>query len=81
MSEQKLRALQRLARSSWGQQGTGACPRRVLRRWLQEQGYARSANRRGDECIMTLTLKGFKALHAEEWNRALAESPKKVGDA
>jgi hypothetical protein len=71
MSNAQFEALHRLARSSWGKQGTGGCPRRVLRRWLTQNRFARSANRRGDDAIMTLTIQGFRALHAELVNRSV----------
>jgi hypothetical protein len=63
MSRELFDALDRLARSSWGQQGTGFCPRSRTRTQLINLEYAFPVGQRRG--TMRLTLKGFQALHAE----------------
>jgi hypothetical protein len=61
------KALERLARSTWGKQGIGKVPNALTRIALADNGLANFSRKHGDPRIMALTLKGFRALHAH-WN-------------
>jgi hypothetical protein len=60
-------AMERLAGSSWGKQGIGACPNRRVRQRLIESGFAKPVNGEPDR-ILSLTLKGFREVEKLRWD-------------
>jgi hypothetical protein len=62
------KAMERLARSSWGKQGIGKCPNATVRKALTLAGFARKVKGEADD-IMALTLSGFRALEHMRWQR------------
>lgn len=54
-------ALERLARSSWGQQGTGSCPRKATREKLLVHRWAQRVKGQAAK-VLSLTPEGWRAL-------------------
>lgn len=63
LSGQELQAVKKLARSTWGQQGVGSCRKQSVWIKLVHEGFARPVFGQPRH-ILSLTIKGFRALHA-----------------
>lgn len=74
MSDKVFKALERIASSSWGKQGIGACKSMRMRDYLQKQGWIRVCPKEPHR-IVAMTLNGFRALEEERWNRKISERP------
>jgi|GEM_PF-6453131 len=76
-------AMERLASSSWGQQGVGACADPLTRLALLTRNLARPV-RSQPEHVLALTLLGFRTLEAHRQQVALRRAihaPKRIARA
>ena len=70
ISDRLYQALEKLASSRWGLQGMGSISNANLWMELVHRGWARPVIGQ-EKKILSLTLRGFRVLEEERWNRKI----------